>query len=114
MMPKATKVYVPKMDQISKDFVKKLDDGLGADGSAPSDFLRLLSKWSLESVCYISLDTRVGLLDDKENEVALRFMDCLKRFFENLYQLDVMPSMWKVYKTPLFNAHMKNLHEITE
>lgn len=114
MMPKATKVYVPKMDEISNDFVKKLQKSLNADGSAPDIFLPLLNKWALESVCYISLDIRIGLLGDEENPVAVQFMEQIKMFFEHMYKLDMLPSLWKLYKTPTFKASMKNMHEMTE
>lgn len=114
MKPKTTKLYVPKMDEISTDMLDKLHNRRGANGEVPEDFLVYLNKWALESVCYISLDIRIGLLGDKENPTALQFMNTLKLFFEYSYKMDILPSAWKWYKGATYKAAMKNMHEMTE
>lgn len=114
MNPKTTKVYVPKIDEISTDFLDKLYGLRSADNKVPKNFLNLLNMWALESVCYISMDTRIGLFGEQENPIAKKFVDNLKLFFEHTYQLDILPSIWKFYKTPMFKAHMKNMDEMVE
>lgn len=114
MQPRATKVYVSKMDEISKDFVNKIQNMKDQDNRLTQQFLPLLGKWALESVCYVSLDLRIGLLQDQEDPKAVKFMRDLKLFFEYSYQLDILPSIWKFYKTKTFYAAMKAQDDITE
>lgn len=114
MQPRATKVYVPKIDDISMDFIRKIESLKDSNNQLSDDFLPLLKKWALESVCYISMDVRIGLLGEKENPEADKFVKTLIRFFEYTYQLDMLPSIWKYYKTPLFKKSMKNNDDMTE
>lgn len=114
MQPRATKVYVPKIDEISLDFVQKIDSLKDASNKVSDDFLPLLRKWALESVSYISMDIRMGLLGAREDPVATKFMKTLDGFFDFSYQLDILPSLWKYYKTPTFKRAMKNNDEMVE
>lgn len=114
MQPRATKVYVPKIDEISLDFVQKIDSLKDASNRVSDDFLPLLRKWALESVSYISMDIRMGLLGEREDPVATKFMKTLDGFFDFSYQLDILPSLWKYYKTPTFKRAMKNNDEMVE
>lgn len=114
MQPRATKGYVPKMDEISRDFVDKLATIRDHENKATDDFLPLLSKWALESVCYVSLDLRIGLLGEKENPIAMKFMRDLKLFFEYSFKMDVLPSMWKFYKTKMFYKAMQTQDDVLE
>lgn len=114
MQPKAAKVYVPIIDQISKDFVNKIQEKKDSNDRFSDEFLPLLSRWALESVCSVSLNLRIGLMEDKANPVAEKFMINLKRLFEHSYELDILPSVWMYYKTPLFKAMVKNADEMHE
>ena len=114
MQPKATKVYVPKIDEISTDFVQKILAKKDAEDRLSDEFLNLLSKWALESVCYISMDTRIGLLGDQPNPEAEKFMQSVKMFFHYAFQLDILPSIWRFYKTPMFKECMKNNDAVVE
>lgn len=114
MKPHATKVYVPKMDEISSDFVNMIEKMKDSENRLTDQFLPLLSKWALESVCYVSMDIRIGLLGENPDPKAEEFMLVLKRFLEHIYQIDIQPSLWKYYKTPLFKAAMKNNDAMVE
>lgn len=114
MSPKATKAYVPKIDEITTDFLHKLHNLRSTDNKVPDNFLTLLNMWAMESVAYISMDTRMGLFEEKEDPIAIEFMAHLKVFFENIYQYDILPSIWKFYKTKGFKKYMQNLDDITK
>lgn len=114
MAPKATKVYIPKIDEISSDFMHKLHPLRSADNKVPENFITLLNMWALESVSYISMDIRIGLLGKNEDPVALQFLACLKLFFDYVYKFDILPSTWKIYKDKTFKAHMKNMDDLTK
>lgn len=114
MKPNAMRRYVPKMDEIAEDFIHKMYSMRGSNDMLPEDFLLYLRKWSLEAICQINFDLRIGLLGDKEDPVANKFLRNVTLIFEHSYQLDVLPSIWKLFKTPLFKEAMKNLDELNE
>lgn len=112
MMPKVTKLYVPQIDQIALDFVERMDKVKDNQNKVPDKFMNELNKWAMESIIYITLDLRMGLFGSEVNPKAERAMYCLKRFFEYSLKLDLLPSIWKYYKTPTFKKHMANLDEL--
>lgn len=114
MKPQAAKVYVPKVDEISTDFVNLIQASKDSGNRLDDDFLPLLGKWALESMCSLTMDVRIGLLGEQRNPRADNLMQLIKKFFEYSYQLDVLPSIWKYYKTPMFKAAMKNHDAIIE
>lgn len=80
----------------------------------PGDFSQWLNRWALETMGVLALDTRLGVLDDSESEEAKLIVNNIRQFFELTYQLDVLPSVWKYYKSPTFNKLMKVLDSLTE
>lgn len=100
--------------QISRDIVKTIQASKDAENRLTDDFLPLLNKWALESVAYVFMGIRIGLLGDKKDPIAEKFMKNVKYFFDYTYKLDVEPSIWKFYKTPTFKAAMKNTDETIE
>lgn len=113
MQPKATKLYVPKFDEISGDFVNKIQS-LKDQNKLEEKFLPLLTKWSLENQCYLFMDLRIGLLDDQRNPIAEQFLVSLGQFFKDTFVLDTLPSIWKLYKTKTFKLAMKNMDQVVE
>lgn len=113
MMPKTTKLYVPQIDTISADFVDHVERLLDSDRMVPAEFFNELNKWSLESIAYIMLDLRLNLFDEgRADPKSQRIMECVKLFFDYTFQLDMLPSIWKFYKTPMFKKHMANTDEM--
>lgn len=64
MHPKTVKRYVGTVDKINEDLITRIrsirDDNL----EVPADFGNEMNKWALESIAYIALDQRLGLLTD--------------------------------------------------
>lgn len=79
----------------------------------PGDFSQWLNRWALETMGVLALDTRLGVLDESESEEAKSIVDNIRQFFELTYQLDVLPSVWKYYKTPTFHKLMSVLDVLT-
>lgn len=77
-------------------------------------FFEELQKWSLESMCYIALNRRLGLLTGKADVDALKFARNIDIFFHNIYLYDVLPSIWPYYKTKGFKKFLKIYDEITD
>lgn len=54
--------YIPHMDEIAKDFIKKMRYLAASDPNSemPGNFQNELTKWAGESVGVIALDCRIG------------------------------------------------------
>lgn len=111
MQPKVIKLYVPKIDAVAKDFIKKIRVIRDSKNEMPDDFMENLNDWGFESIGVIALDTRLGVMDNPKNHKLNQMM---KKVFISIYEYDAKPSIWRMYKTPGFKAAMKNFEDITE
>jgi hypothetical protein len=85
MQPRATKIYVPGIDEVARDFIDKYANMINGDiyslnlvhilrirnirdknDETPSDFLENINEWALESVGLIALDNRLGIFENPE------------------------------------------------
>lgn len=117
MKPRNTVLYVPKIDEIAIDFIKKRVMPLRDEkNEMPSNFADEFNKWALESICYIAVNSRVGVLDEdiEKNQDAKKLIEFIREFFSLVYQLDIEPSMWRYIKTPKFHKLMKVMDGINE
>ncbi|GAB0094013.1 hypothetical protein DMENIID0001_092140 [Sergentomyia squamirostris] len=112
MKPQVTKGYTSAVDEVSSDFVRKIHSLRDENQETPANFYYNLNIWALESIAYITINLRLGLLQDKPSEEINRFMQNLKQFFQLTLELDFQPSIWKYYKTPKFNRFMRVMDEI--
>ena len=64
MQPKTVQRYIPTVDRIATDFVNRIRDIRDEKNEVPADFGNEMNKWALESIAYIALDQRLGLLTD--------------------------------------------------
>lgn len=79
----------------------------------PGDFNLWLNRWALEMIGVLALDTRLGVLDKNISQDSSDIIKYVREVFELIFQLDMMPSIWKYYKTPSFKRLMKVLDELT-
>lgn len=117
MKPRNTVLYVPKIDEIAIDFInKKFLPLLDEKNETPSNFAGEFNKWALESICFIALNSRIGVLDEDvdKNKEATRFIEYIRDFFSLIYKLDVEPSIWRYVKTPTFHKLMRTMDGINE
>lgn len=111
MQPKITKLYVPKIDAVAQDFVKKIREIRDARNEMPDNFYEYLNDFGLESIAVIALDKRLGVID---NPNSSKLNQMVKDMFVSIYELDFKPNIWRFYKTPAFLKAMKNYEQITE
>lgn len=90
--------------------------GLDGQGNATEDFMTEVNKWSLESIARIAIDTRLGCLDADlpENSDAMKLIKGMPRFFQLAYELDILPSNWKVEPTPEYIELMEIYDTLTK
>ncbi|XP_037921785.1 probable cytochrome P450 12a5, mitochondrial isoform X2 [Hermetia illucens] len=116
MQPKIVKQYIPQIDKFMDEFIvrmKKIRDSNTYE--LPENFEEELNRWSLEAICIIALDTRLGIMGKLDkNSKEHEFINAVKRFFYLMSVLDLKPSMWKVFPTPDFKEMMRVLDVITD
>lgn len=74
LRPATVRSYVPSVDQIAREFVKKIHVLRDANEEMPADFGTELSLWALESIGMIALDKRLGVMSFERDEDAERLI----------------------------------------
>lgn len=81
----------------------------------PADFSNEMNKWSLETIACIALETRLGVLKDLEKDSnPQRFIETIHDFFSLSMEVELMPPIWKFYKTKKFLKLMDTLNTMTK
>uniref|UniRef100_A0A1S4JS48 Uncharacterized protein n=1 Tax=Culex quinquefasciatus TaxID=7176 RepID=A0A1S4JS48_CULQU len=113
MQPKTIQLYVDKLDEIAREFMKMYEEIRDEKNETPADFSQWLNRWALETVGVLALDTRLGVLGKDISADTKSIMTNIREFFELSYHLDILPSIWRYYKTPTFKRLMTVLDELT-
>ncbi|XP_057319460.1 cytochrome P450 CYP12A2-like isoform X2 [Microplitis mediator] len=116
MQPRSIKPHVAQVDQVANDFItriRKLRDVKSF--KLPATFNNEMNKWALESICMIAMDHRLGSFEDglTADSEPQQMIDAVHKMFELFYQLEILPSLWKIYDTPKLNELFKTLDTIT-
>ncbi|XP_011314941.1 cytochrome P450 CYP12A2-like [Fopius arisanus] len=102
MSPRSIKPHVVQVDEVASDFItriRKLRDVKTL--KLPTTFNNEMNKWALESICVIALDERLGCLNDNlaSDSDPQRMINAIHKMFALFYQLEVLPSLWRVFET---------------
>lgn len=115
MQPKIVQIYIPRVDELVSEFMTRIKTKLDDKNETPANFLNELNRWSLESIGCITLNTRLGVLDDNNQDPrANRIIKLVRQMFELTYQFEVLPSPWRYYKSKKFKELMDVNDGITE
>lgn len=115
LQPKTVRMYVKPVDEVAIEFVNRIKCIRDDKCEVPADFGNEMNKWALESIGRIALEARLGVLGDLEkNSDAQLFIQAVHDFFDLSYELEILPSIWKFYKTPKFVKMMKTLDTLTK
>ncbi|XP_017769204.1 PREDICTED: cytochrome P450 CYP12A2 isoform X1 [Nicrophorus vespilloides] len=113
MQPRTTIKYVGQMDTIADDFLRQIHRLYEINPEMPEDFELLINKWTLESITFLAIDKRIGCLEDHPTEEIQTFLASTVGVFKQMYKLDVLPSLWKVYSTKDWKLFVKHMDFIT-
>ncbi|KYN04117.1 putative cytochrome P450 12b2, mitochondrial [Cyphomyrmex costatus] len=111
MRPKIVKMHVAQIHDITNEFVDKISTLLDPKTlELPDDFMNELYKWSVESMCSIALNYRMGCLKsnlaiDSDAQIMI---NCVKEMFDLTYRIENVPSLLEINNRrnyqKLFNA----------
>lgn len=86
-----------------------------SNSEMPADFGTYLNKWALESITAITINHRLGLLNNEGKGGEGRdLIDLVRRFIEVSEMLEAQPPLWKIYSTKSFKELMSILDGITK
>ncbi|KFB35468.1 cytochrome P450 CYP12F2 [Anopheles sinensis] len=114
MQPKTIKLYVDQVDEVAREFMTIVSNLRDAKQELPANFDEWINRWALETMGVLALDTRLGVLKTDQTEEAKKILALVRAIFDLMYEVDVLPSVWKYYKTPSFNKLMKVFDELTD
>lgn len=116
MHPKTIYSYVKATDEIAIEFREIIKSLLDENNEVPRNFKSEIGKWGFESVTYIALNTRANIMNSsvEGNERAKKLITTVRDFFNESYELDFLPSFWRLFPTPLFKKHMQTIDTLTE
>lgn len=113
MQPKVVSLYVPRIDQVTRDFVEVTRRSRDELGETPADFGNYIQRWAMESIGDIALDTRLGVLEKREGNKGDTLSKLVDDFFYLSYKLDGQPHIWRYIRTPNFYKMMRTLDAMT-
>lgn len=89
----------------------RIREALDANSETPADFLGMMNNWALESTGLIALDVRLGVLDNPDMSEIRQLID---QFHQASFDYDVLPSIWRYYKTPGFKKFLTTYEKINK
>ncbi|XP_077293107.1 cytochrome P450 CYP12A2-like isoform X1 [Arctopsyche grandis] len=113
MQPKMIKQYVEPVDNIAKEFVTRIQLIRGKDNKLSVDFMKEINKWSLESIAYLALNTKLGSLQGElsDDSTPAKMIKIAEEIFIYGGKLDFEPSIWQYFATPTYKRAMKAYDE---
>ncbi|CAB3362181.1 Hypothetical predicted protein [Cloeon dipterum] len=109
-------LYVPKTDQVAKDFVKLVKILRNDKMEMHDDFHNELHKWALESISLIAYDTRLGCLQQNlaKDSDAQRLIHSIAKLYQLMYELDFQIPFWKFLPSKALNELIENADTMLE
>ncbi|KAF8795078.1 putative cytochrome P450 301a1 like protein [Argiope bruennichi] len=104
--------YLNLLLGVAKEMAEKISEIIDANNEIP-DFSDELYKWTLESVCLVGLDTRLGCLERNlpEDSDGMKMINAVLNQFECMIKLEVFSGhiqFWKFLPSPTWRKFVKN------
>ncbi|XP_034116036.1 probable cytochrome P450 12e1, mitochondrial [Drosophila albomicans] len=116
LQPRNAKLYVNNLVQVNDEFLERIRairDPVTQE--MPADFVEEIRRLILESIGFVSLNTRLGFLgENRDSEEVIRFIKALENILELGFILDMLPPIWKYLPEPNFKKLMRSLDTITD
>ncbi|XP_068633056.1 cytochrome P450 CYP12A2-like [Battus philenor] len=110
LKPKIVKQYTPALNEISKEMIERLIKLKDNEGYLQQNLDTEITKWSLESVAYVGLGTRLGCLrDDQDGQNAEILIKCARDIMDLAFKIEFFPTPWRYFETPNLKKMIKTL-----
>jgi hypothetical protein len=88
MRPKSAHYYMHEIDNISEEFMKFIRKTRSKDDKIIKNSLPELYRFTLESICYIALDTRLGCMNVPLDPEISKMFEASKAFLSKLFLIN--------------------------
>ena len=114
MRPKSAHYYMHEIDNISEEFIEFIRKTRSTDENIMKNSLPELYRFTLESICYIALDTRLGCMNVPLDPEISKLFEASKAFLSKLFLINdhVHLFTWRIFlpcKHLLGPVHLLNL-----
>nr|XP_035936327.1 cholesterol side-chain cleavage enzyme, mitochondrial isoform X2 [Halichoerus grypus] len=109
MAPEAIKNFIPLLDPVSQDFVKVLHRRIKQQGSGKfsGDISDDLFRFAFESITNVMFGERLGMLEERVDPEAQRFIDAVYQMFHtSVPMLNFPPDLFRLFKTKTWRDHV--------
>uniref|UniRef100_A0A8C0N5X3 Cholesterol side-chain cleavage enzyme, mitochondrial n=4 Tax=Canis lupus TaxID=9612 RepID=A0A8C0N5X3_CANLF len=109
MAPEAIKNFIPLLDPVSQDFVKVLHRRIKQQGSGKfsGDISDDLFRFAFESITNVMFGERLGMLEERVDPEAQRFIDAVYQMFHtSVPMLTFPPDLFRLFKTKTWRDHV--------
>ncbi|CAL4105879.1 unnamed protein product [Meganyctiphanes norvegica] len=104
--PQTIATYIPKMDDIGKEFVERMAKLRNENNELPDDFIKELYKWALEIMALVSLNKRIGGFEGSEDSKKLT--EAADKIMANIAECEYGDKSWRHTPTAAFNTLKEN------
>uniref|UniRef100_A0A1A9VZ41 Cytochrome P450 n=1 Tax=Glossina brevipalpis TaxID=37001 RepID=A0A1A9VZ41_9MUSC len=103
------------VDEIAQEFIKRLDSlRIENTNEISGNFHKEVQKWAFESITFVALNRRLGLLSDNPYSRAVNLDHDMDLLLKYAYEFDVKPSIWPYLQTRSFKHYLKICDKITD
>ncbi|KAF3830688.1 hypothetical protein GH733_004507, partial [Mirounga leonina] len=109
MAPESIKNFIPLLDPVSQDFVKVLHRRITQQGSGKfsGDISDDLFRFAFESITNVMFGERLGMLEERVDPEAQRFIDAVYQMFHtSVPMLNFPPDLFRLFKTKTWRDHV--------
>ncbi|XP_030891582.1 cholesterol side-chain cleavage enzyme, mitochondrial isoform X2 [Leptonychotes weddellii] len=109
MAPESIKNFIPLLDPVSQDFVKVLHRRIKQQGSGKfsGDISDDLFRFAFESITNVMFGERLGMLEERVDPEAQRFIDAVYQMFHtSVPMLNFPPDLFRLFKTKTWRDHV--------
>uniref|UniRef100_A0A182QZP4 Uncharacterized protein n=1 Tax=Anopheles farauti TaxID=69004 RepID=A0A182QZP4_9DIPT len=114
MQPKTVRVYVGDVDEIAREFTTIMCKIRDDKYELPADFIRWMNRWALETMGVLALESRLGVLQSTDSGEGQKLLETVDQILKLTYQLEILPSLWRYFKTPAFRKLMAKYDDLTD
>uniref|UniRef100_A0A182XML5 Uncharacterized protein n=1 Tax=Anopheles quadriannulatus TaxID=34691 RepID=A0A182XML5_ANOQN len=114
LQPSTAKKYIAPLDEISSDFMDRIQEMRDENNELPGDFLHELYKWALESIGRVALDTRLGCVSKDGNDESKRIINSINTFFWTVAEVELRMPIWRIYETTAYKNYIGALDTFRE
>lgn len=113
MQPRVVNLYVPKIDKLTRELVEIVKTIRDEKNETSPEFEKYINRWVVDSTGLMAFDLEIGALSKKDVR-ADQLIEAVEEATDLIYQLDLLPSIWRYYKTKKFYKCIEAQNQVAQ